>query len=176
MAEAGVTWVPSSLTSVWVSAAACRDLGDGICFQNFPQFIVIHTIKGFGIVNKAEIDVFLEFSCFSMIQQMVVFSSSILFFNNFSLFLAFCSCFVNAIFSHLSKGSFEILFFTLFLPSHHHRVSGWAVSLGGTPDVSLFRSLFLGMWDSVVKTVSISGPKGYFSDCQCCWSQVGEGG
>ena len=33
-------------------------------FQNFPQFIVIHTVKGFGIVNKAEIDVFLEFSCF----------------------------------------------------------------------------------------------------------------
>ena len=33
-------------------------------FQNFPQFIVIHTVKGFGIVNKAEIDVFLEPSCF----------------------------------------------------------------------------------------------------------------
>ena len=33
-------------------------------FQNFPQFIVIHTLKGFGIVNKAEIDVFLELSCF----------------------------------------------------------------------------------------------------------------
>ena len=33
-------------------------------FQNFPQFIVIHTIKGFGTVNKAEIDVFLELSCF----------------------------------------------------------------------------------------------------------------
>ena len=32
--------------------------------QNFPQFIVIHTVKGFGIVNKAEIDVFLETSCF----------------------------------------------------------------------------------------------------------------
>ena len=32
-------------------------------FQKFPQFIVIHTVKGFGIVNKAEIDVFLEFSC-----------------------------------------------------------------------------------------------------------------
>ena len=31
-------------------------------FQNFPQFIVIHTVKGFGIVNKAEIDVFLELS------------------------------------------------------------------------------------------------------------------
>ena len=33
-------------------------------FQNFPQFIVIHTVKGFVIVNKAEIDVFLELSCF----------------------------------------------------------------------------------------------------------------
>ena len=32
-------------------------------FQNFPQFFVIHTVKGFGIVNKAEIDVFLELSC-----------------------------------------------------------------------------------------------------------------
>ena len=36
--------------------------------QNFPQFIVIHTVKGFGIVNKAEIDVFLELSYFLMIQ------------------------------------------------------------------------------------------------------------
>ena len=34
-------------------------------FQNFPQFTVIHTVKGIGIVNKAEIDVFLELSCFS---------------------------------------------------------------------------------------------------------------
>ena len=33
-------------------------------FQNFPQFIVIHTVKGFGIVNKAEVGVSLELSCF----------------------------------------------------------------------------------------------------------------
>ena len=33
-------------------------------FQNFPQFIVIHIVKGFGVVNKAEIDVFVELSCF----------------------------------------------------------------------------------------------------------------
>ena len=32
--------------------------------KNFPQFVVIHTVKGFGIVNKAEIDVFMEPSCF----------------------------------------------------------------------------------------------------------------
>ena len=33
-------------------------------FQNFPKFIVIHTIKGFGVVTKAEVDVFLKFSCY----------------------------------------------------------------------------------------------------------------
>ena len=33
-------------------------------FQNFPQLVVIYTVKGFGIVNKAEIDIFLELSCF----------------------------------------------------------------------------------------------------------------
>ena len=32
--------------------------------KNFPQFVVIHTVKGFGIVNKAEVNVFLELSCF----------------------------------------------------------------------------------------------------------------
>ena len=37
---------------------------DSHLFQNFPQFIVMHTVKGFGIVNKAELDVFLELSCF----------------------------------------------------------------------------------------------------------------
>ena len=33
-------------------------------FKNFPQFVVIHTVKGLGIVNKAEVDVFLELFCF----------------------------------------------------------------------------------------------------------------
>ena len=40
-------------------------------YKNFPQFVVIHTVKGFGIVNKAEVDVFLERSCFLMIQWML---------------------------------------------------------------------------------------------------------
>ena len=35
-----------------------------LLFKNFPQFVVIHTIKGFGVINNAEVDVFLEFSCF----------------------------------------------------------------------------------------------------------------
>ena len=33
-------------------------------FKNFPEFVVVHIVKGFGIVNKAEVDVFLELSCF----------------------------------------------------------------------------------------------------------------
>ena len=48
------------LTCIQVS----QEAGQNFLFQNFPQFIVIHTVKGFGIVNKAEMDVFLELSCF----------------------------------------------------------------------------------------------------------------
>ena len=46
----------------------------GIPFSGFPQLVVIYTVKGFGIVNKAEVDVFLELSCFlafSMVQWML---------------------------------------------------------------------------------------------------------
>ena len=47
-----------------VSQAAGQVVWYSHLFQNFPQFIVIHTVKRFGIVNKADIDVFLELSCF----------------------------------------------------------------------------------------------------------------
>ena len=40
-------------------------------FQNFPQFVVIHTVKGFGVVNKAEVDVFWNSLAFWMTQQML---------------------------------------------------------------------------------------------------------
>ena len=40
--------------------------------KNFPQFVVIHTVKVFSIVSEAEVDVFLKFSCSSMIQEMSV--------------------------------------------------------------------------------------------------------
>ena len=39
--------------------------------KNFPQFVVIHIVKDFSVINKAEVDVFLEFSCFSMVQRML---------------------------------------------------------------------------------------------------------
>ena len=61
--------------------------------KNFPQFIVIHTVKGFGIVNKTEVDVFLELSCFfchpadvgNLIFGPSVFSKSSLKIRNFSV-------------------------------------------------------------------------------------------
>ena len=52
------------LTCIQVSREAGQVVWYSHLFQNSPQFIVIHTVKGFGIINKAEIDVSLELSCF----------------------------------------------------------------------------------------------------------------
>ena len=52
------------LTCIQVSQEASQVVWYSRLFKNFPQFIVIHTVKGFGTVNKAERDVFLELSCF----------------------------------------------------------------------------------------------------------------
>ena len=52
------------LTCIQVSQEAGKVVWYSYLFQNFPQFIVVHRVKGFGIVNKAEIDVFLELACF----------------------------------------------------------------------------------------------------------------
>ena len=51
------------LTCIQVSQEAGQVVWYAHHFQNFPQFIVIHTVKGFGIVNEAEIYIFLELSC-----------------------------------------------------------------------------------------------------------------
>src|SRR5574340_479247 len=52
------------LTCIQVSQETDQVVWYSHLFKNFPQLIVIHTVKSFGIVNKAEIDVFLELSCF----------------------------------------------------------------------------------------------------------------
>ena len=52
------------LTCIQVSQGVGEVVWYSHLFQNIPQFVVIHTIKGFGVVNKAVVDVFLEFSCF----------------------------------------------------------------------------------------------------------------
>ena len=54
-------------SKTWLQAQHSENEDHGIRshhLKNFPQFVVIHTVKGFGIVNNAEIDVFLELSCF----------------------------------------------------------------------------------------------------------------
>ena len=59
------------LTYIQVSQQEGQVVWYAHLFQNFPQFIVIHTVKGFGVVTKAEIDVFWNSLTFSMIQQML---------------------------------------------------------------------------------------------------------
>ena len=50
-------------TCIQISQEAGQVVWYSHLFKNFPQFVVIHTVKGFGIVNKTEVDVFLELSC-----------------------------------------------------------------------------------------------------------------
>ena len=80
-------------------------------FQKFLQFIVIYTVKGFGIVNKAEIDVFLELSCFlddvTDIGSLVSGSSAFSFLFYFFLFIFYSSAF--------SKTSLNIWKFTVHI-------------------------------------------------------------
>ena len=52
------------LTCIQISQEAGQVVWYSHLFQNFPQFVVMHTVKGFGLVNKPEVDVFLELSCF----------------------------------------------------------------------------------------------------------------
>ena len=52
------------LTCIQISHDASQVVWYSRLFKNFPQFIVIHTVKGFSVVNEAEVDVFLEFCCF----------------------------------------------------------------------------------------------------------------
>ena len=52
------------LTCIQIPQEAGKVLQYSNLFKNFPQFVVIHTVKGFATVNKAEVDVFLELSCF----------------------------------------------------------------------------------------------------------------
>ena len=59
------------LTCIQISQEAGQLIWYSLLFKNFPQFVVIHTVKGFGIVNKGEIDVFWNSLAFLMIQRML---------------------------------------------------------------------------------------------------------
>ena len=59
------------LTRIQTSQAAVKVVWYSHHFKNFPQFVVIYTVKGFGVVNKTEVEVFVELYCFLMIQQVL---------------------------------------------------------------------------------------------------------
>jgi len=65
----------SPMDQTWVSRIAGREAGKVVwyshLFQNFPQFVVIYRVKGFSVVSEAEVDIFLELSCFFMTQGML---------------------------------------------------------------------------------------------------------
>ena len=52
------------LTCIWVSQEAGKVVWDSQPLKNFPHCVVIDTVKGFSVVNEAELDVYLQFSCF----------------------------------------------------------------------------------------------------------------
>ena len=112
--------------------------------KNFPQFVVIHTVKGFGIVSKAEVDVFLELSCFlydpadvgNLMPGSTVFSKSSLYFWEFmadihiNFLLGCCCCSVTRLCLTLcdpmncSMSGFHVFhYLSEFAQTHVHRVS-----------------------------------------------------
>ena len=60
------------VTCIRISQEAGKVVWYSYLLKNIPQFVVIHTVKGFGVVNKAEVDGFLEFSCFFSVIQHVL--------------------------------------------------------------------------------------------------------
>ena len=91
------------LTYIQISQDSGKVIWYSHLFQNFPQFIVIHTVKGFGVVNKEEIDVFLELSCFiddptdvdNLISGSSAFSKSILNIWKFTVHILLTPCLEN---------------------------------------------------------------------------------
>ena len=59
------------LTCIWISQEVGQVVWYSHLLNKFPHFVVIHTVKGFGIVNNAEVDVFLGLSCFLIIPRML---------------------------------------------------------------------------------------------------------
>ena len=108
------------LTWIQISQEAGQVVWYSHLFKNFPQFVVIHTVKGFGVVNKAKVEAFLELSCFfdypadvgNLISGSSVFSKSSLNIWKFSVLsklgesFCICGCRANIIyFSNLKASS-----------------------------------------------------------------------
>ena len=108
------------LTCIQVSQEAGQGVWYSHLFQNFPQFVVIHTVKGFGIVNKAEIDVFLELSCFfnepaDVGNLSFLIYSTAVFHSRKSFYTSFLCCLCIWILAPLDWNPFQEQWLSLFL-------------------------------------------------------------
>ena len=91
------------LTCIQISQEAGKVIWYSCLLKNFPQFVVIHTVKGFSVINKAEVDVFLELSCFfddlmdvdNLISGSSAFSKSSLYIWKFSVHVLLKPCLEN---------------------------------------------------------------------------------
>ena len=128
-------------------------------FKNFPEFVVIHTAKGFGIVNKAEIDVFLELSCFfndptdvgNLISGSSAFSKASIFFCSYCLLVSSKGLYVLKI----SLNLFLIIFlFLLVLP---YSIGILHISIQFLPIFSfIYFLIFLTQKTNAVKTTRLN--------------------
>ena len=116
------------ITCIQISQEAGQVVWYPYLFQNFPQFIVIHTVKGFGIVDKAEIDVFLELSCFfddpvdvgNLISGSSAFSKTSLNIRKFTV--QYCWSLAWRILGDLTHHLFQSRF---LVASNNHSTFGW---------------------------------------------------
>ena len=127
------------LTCIQVSQETAKMVWYSHLFKNFPQFVVIHPVKDFSIVNEAEVDVSLEFSCFfydptdvgNLISGSSAFSKSSLYIWKFSVYV-------------LLKPTLRILSITLLAFEMSKTVQYFALSLAlpffGTGKIGLFQS------------------------------------
>ena len=148
------------LTCIQISQETGQVVWYSHLFQNFPQFIVIHTVKGFGIVNKAEIDVFRAL-CFLMIQQML---------DEISVQIG---CRSTQVHTHLDLHTFRKITFPEFVISSE----GWRgkSQLGSSenfPQVKLSRILPRGRLSGALTTSSVSAAPGDPAHPALLWSSL----
>ena len=117
------------LTCIQVSQEAGKVVRYSHLFKNFPQFIVIHTVKGFGVVREAEVDVFLDFSCFFYDPMDVgdLISDS-------SAFLK-SSLYISKFLVHILLMLHFPLLIKIFLWKHHWSAIGFSVSVASHPSL-----------------------------------------
>ena len=149
------------LTYIQISQEVGQMVWYSHLFKNFPQFVVVHTIKGFGIVNKAETDVFLELFCFfddpvdvgNLISGFSAFSKSSLNIWNFTVHVLLKPCLEN--FEHYLAGMWNdcAAVWIIFCPSLRLE---WKLTFSSSVATTEF-SKFAGILSAALSQHHLSG-------------------